>query len=115
MAEDSPNQSQIANRKSQTGGGSAQATRDLLARRARGTARALLIYGLLLGGAAGNLMDRIWMGQVIDFLDFHWYDHHWPAFNVADSAICGGIGLILLTMVMGTRRSPLEGRARDRG
>ena len=74
-----------------------------------------LAFSLLLGGAAGNLVDRIWMGQVIDFLDFHWYDHHWPAFNVADSAICGGIGLILLTMVMGARRSPLEGRARDRG
>ena len=74
-----------------------------------------LAFSLLLGGAAGNLMDRIWMGQVIDFLDFHWYDHHWPAFNFADSAICGGIGLILLNMVMGARRSPIGGKARDRG
>ena len=74
-----------------------------------------LAFSLLLGGAAGNLVDRIWMGHVIDFLDFHWYGHHWPAFNFADSAICGGIGLILLNMVMGARRSPLGGRARDRG
>jgi len=74
-----------------------------------------LAFSLLLGGAAGNLVDRVWMGHVIDFLDFHWYGHHWPAFNFADSAICGGIGLILLNMVMGARRSPLGGRARDRG
>jgi signal peptidase II len=73
-----------------------------------------LAFSLLLGGAAGNLIDRIWIGQVIDFLDFHWYNHHWPAFNFADSAICGGIGLILLNMVMGTRRSPLGGKAMDR-
>jgi signal peptidase II len=45
-----------------------------------------LAFSFLLGGAAGNLVDRVWMGQVIDFLDFHWYDHHWPAFNFADSA-----------------------------
>jgi signal peptidase II len=74
-----------------------------------------LAFSLLLGGAAGNLIDRIWIGQVIDFLDFHWYNHHWPAFNFADSAICGGIGLILFNMVMGARRSPLGGKARDRG
>ncbi len=74
-----------------------------------------LAFSLLLGGAAGNLVDRVWMGHVIDFLDFHWYGYHWPAFNFADSAICGGIGLILLNMVMGARRSPLGGRARDRG
>jgi signal peptidase II len=65
-----------------------------------------LAFSLLLGGAAGNVVDRLWMGQVIDFLDFHWHDHHWPAFNFADAAICGGIGLILLNMVMGARRDP---------
>ena len=74
-----------------------------------------LAFSLLLSGAAGNLVDRVWMGHVIDFLDFHWYGHHWPAFNFADAAICGGIGLILLNMVMGARRSPLGGRAKDRG
>lgn len=74
-----------------------------------------LAFSFLLGGAVGNLVDRVWMGQVIDFLDFHWYDHHWPAFNFADSAICGGIGLILLNMLMGPRRISPRGRARDRG
>jgi signal peptidase II len=74
-----------------------------------------LAFSLLLGGAAGNLVDRVWRGQVIDFLDFHWYDYHWPAFNFADSAICGGIGLILLNMVIGARKSPPGARTRDRG
>jgi signal peptidase II len=52
--------------------------------------------GLILGGAIGNGIDRLWLGQVIDFLDVHWYTYHWPAFNVADSAICIGVGLLLL-------------------
>lgn len=69
-----------------------------------------LAFSLLLGGAAGNMVDRLWMGQVIDFLDFHWHDYHWPAFNFADAAICGGIGLILFNMVMGARRGSFEGR-----
>ncbi len=51
---------------------------------------------LILGGAIGNLFDRIRLGHVIDFLDVYWRGHHWPAFNVADTAICVGVGLILL-------------------
>jgi signal peptidase II len=51
--------------------------------------------GLIIGGAVGNGIDRLWLGQVIDFLDFHWNTYHWPAFNVADSAICVGVGLLL--------------------
>ena len=49
---------------------------------------------LLVGGALGNLMDRIRLGKVVDFLDFR----IWPIFNVADIAICVGVGLILLAM-----------------
>lgn len=52
--------------------------------------------GLIMGGALGNGIDRLWLGQVIDFLDVHWYQYHWPAFNIADSAICIGVGLLLL-------------------
>lgn len=52
-------------------------------------------YGLVMGGAVGNLIDRILYGEVIDFLDAHWYGAHWPAFNVADSAVCIGVGLLL--------------------
>lgn len=51
---------------------------------------------LILGGAVGNLIDRLRLREVIDFLDFHWFQHHWPAFNVADSAICVGVGMLLL-------------------
>ncbi len=52
--------------------------------------------GLIIGGAVGNGIDRLWLGQVIDFIDVHVYTYHWPAFNVADSAICLGVGLLLL-------------------
>ena len=51
---------------------------------------------LVLGGALGNLYDRITLGYVVDFLNFHLNNHYWPAFNVADSAICVGVGLLLL-------------------
>lgn len=51
---------------------------------------------LVLGGAIGNLYDRITLGYVVDFLNFHINDYYWPAFNVADSAIVGGVGLLLL-------------------
>lgn len=53
---------------------------------------------LILGGATGNMVDRLRIGEVIDFLDLHWYQHHWPAFNIADSAITVGMGLLLLHM-----------------
>ena len=51
---------------------------------------------LVLGGALGNLYDRLTLGYVVDFLNFHINDLYWPAFNVADSAICVGVGLLLL-------------------
>jgi signal peptidase II len=50
---------------------------------------------LVLGGAIGNLIDRIKLGHVVDFLDVYWREHHWPAFNIADSAICTGVALML--------------------
>ncbi len=55
-----------------------------------------LALALIAGGAAGNLIDRIRFGSVVDFLDFYIRSHHWPAFNIADSAICVGAGLFLL-------------------
>lgn len=54
-----------------------------------------MALALILGGAVGNLIDRIRLGEVIDFLDLHWRDLHWPAFNVADSSITVGVGLLL--------------------
>jgi signal peptidase II len=56
-----------------------------------------LSLGLMLGGIAGNLFDRIRFQYVVDFLDFYWRNHHFPAFNVADSAICIGVGLYMIS------------------
>lgn len=52
--------------------------------------------GAILGGALGNLVDRLRLGAVVDFLDFYLGNWHWPAFNIADSAISIGVGLLLL-------------------
>ena len=59
-----------------------------------------LSFSLILSGAIGNLIDRLHYGEVIDFLDFHIAAYHWPAFNVADSAICIGIGLVALELLI---------------
>ncbi|OGR00326.1 MAG: signal peptidase II [Deltaproteobacteria bacterium RIFOXYD12_FULL_55_16] len=56
--------------------------------------------GLIAGGAAGNLLDRLRFGAVVDFLDFYLGSHHWPAFNVADSAITVGVGLFILGSIL---------------
>ncbi len=59
----------------------------------------LVSLSLILGGALGNLVDRVRMSEVIDFIDLHWYQYHWPAFNVADSAITIGVVLLLFEML----------------
>ena len=53
-------------------------------------------FALVLGGAVGNVIDRIRLGAVVDFLDFYIGNYHWPTFNVADCAICIGVFLILV-------------------
>ena len=57
-----------------------------------------LALSLILGGACGNLLDRVRFGSVVDFLDFYLGDLHWPAFNIADSSICIGVILLLWSM-----------------
>jgi|UniRef100_A0A7C5AL00 signal peptidase II len=52
-------------------------------------------YGLIFTGALGNLLDRLRLGEVIDFLDFHLGRYHWPAFNLADTLVCLGAGLLV--------------------
>lgn len=59
---------------------------------------------LILGGALGNLVDRVRLGHVIDFLDVFIGDHHWPAFNAADSSICIGVSLLILDLMLSGRR-----------
>lgn len=63
---------------------------------------ARLALGLIFGGAAGNLVDRVRFGAVVDFLDVYWRAYHWPAFNVADSAISVGVTLLALRMLIET-------------
>ena len=65
---------------------------------------AAVSLSLILSGALGNLIDRVRLGEVIDFLDAHWYEHHWPAFNVADSAICVGVFLLAIDMFLEEQR-----------
>ena len=60
--------------------------------------------GLIFGGAVGNLIDRLRFGAVVDFVDVHFRGWHWPAFNVADSAIT--VGVAVLALVVLTDRSP---------
>ncbi|MBB1126360.1 lipoprotein signal peptidase [Thiospirillum jenense] len=59
---------------------------------------------LLIGGAIGNVLDRIVRGAVVDFIDIYYANWHWPAFNLADSAITIGVGLLILDTLRGSRR-----------
>jgi signal peptidase II len=58
-----------------------------------------LAVGLIFGGAVGNLIDRVRFGAVVDFVDVHWRGWHWPAFNVADSAITVGVTVLALRLL----------------
>jgi len=72
----------------------------------RRTDRALTGWGigLVMGGAIGNVIDRARWGAVFDFADFHVGEWHWPAFNIADSAIVVGVGLMLLDSLIGEKK-----------
>lgn len=61
-------------------------------------------YALIIGGALGNLFDRLYHGFVVDFLDFYAGTYHWPAFNIADTAICIGAALIILEGFMADKK-----------
>lgn len=65
-----------------------------------------LALALILGGALGNVIDRLRFGAVVDFLDFHLAGYHWPAFNVADSAITAGVALMLIQQWRQNKDSP---------
>lgn len=64
-----------------------------------------IALALIAGGALGNLIDRLRYGSVVDFLDFYLGTYHWPAFNVADSAICVGAALFLLVNILEERKN----------
>ncbi|MCC9000535.1 MAG: signal peptidase II [Candidatus Contendobacter sp.] len=63
---------------------------------------------LILGGAVGNLIDRIWLGQVIDFIQLYYDRWYWPAFNIADSAITLGAVLLILDSLWSKNSDPLK-------
>ncbi|MDH5376991.1 MAG: signal peptidase II [Gammaproteobacteria bacterium] len=65
-----------------------------------------LSLAMILGGAIGNVIDRVRFGYVVDFLDFYWGDAHFPAFNIADSAISVGAVLLILTSFFGSEGKP---------
>jgi signal peptidase II len=63
----------------------------------------------ILGGAIGNLIDRILYGEVVDFLDFYWSNYHWPAFNLADSFITIGVAITLFFLMRAKGEDPFAG------
>ncbi len=67
-----------------------------------------VMYGLIIGGAIGNVIDRLRFGAVFDFLDFHYKSFYYPVFNIADSAICVGVFLILLEQLRGKKHSTAD-------
>jgi len=84
-------------------------------RRIRTPEQTLLAVGLslILGGALGNVIDRVWLGHVVDFIFVHWDNAYFPAFNVADSAITVGAGCLLLDAFLESGREKREKSKRE--
>ncbi len=82
-----------------------------LSRTARGHWREALPFSLVIGGALGNLIDRLLHGHVVDFIQWHWKEvYYYPSFNIADSAIVGGaIALVVFGVFSGRGKTPTEG------
>ncbi len=68
-------------------------------------------YSLILGGALGNVADRVLRGQVVDFLDFHWLNMHWPAFNLADVEITAGVTLLVAHALFQSKSNKVDAHA----
>jgi signal peptidase II len=69
----------------------------------------LIAFALIGGGAVGNLIDRIRFGEVVDFIDWYVRSWHWPTFNIADSAITVGVGLLAIEMLFPRKREEGKG------
>jgi len=78
----------------------------LLWRQSRALTTTGIALSLILGGAVGNLWDRVASGRVVDFLDVYYKSYHWPVFNLADSAIVVGASLLVLEIVFGPSKAP---------
>ena len=81
-----------------------------LARTPRGDWRTALPFALVIGGAIGNVIDRVQHGHVIDFIQWHYRGFFWPAFNIADAAIVGGAIGIALHGLLGARKPTVQVR-----
>lgn len=69
-----------------------------------------IAFGLVVGGAVGNIIDRLWLGRVIDFIVMHWqHKHTWPAYNIADAALVVGVGLMLIAIGGEPKTAPSSG------
>jgi len=76
----------------------------------------LVSQGLILGGASGNLVDRLWLGRVVDFLDLNfWPLQEWPVFNVADSCVVVGVCVLAVYLLFEQGPSPVSSDAPDQG
>ena len=77
-----------------------------LSRTKRGDWRTAAPFALVIGGALGNVIDRMRHGHVVDFIQWYWRDYHWPSFNIADSAIVAGAVCIGIFGLLGARQAP---------
>jgi signal peptidase II len=68
----------------------------------------LFAFALIGGGAVGNLIDRVRFGEVVDFIDWYYRTYHWPTFNIADSAISLGVGLLVIDMLFPKKQLTAE-------
>lgn len=83
----------------------------MMLKRLRDTETGLMTaLAFILGGAIGNLIDRIFYGEVIDFLDFYWSNYHWPAFNLADSFITLGVGITVYYLATAKGEDPFAAK-----
>lgn len=86
-----------------------------LSRTPRRDWKSALPFALVIGGAIGNVIDRLLHGHVVDFIQWHWQDHYWPAFNIADSAIVAGAIGIALFGLLDSKRSAKTSEASGNG
>ncbi len=74
----------------------------------------LMAFALIAGGAVGNLIDRLRFGDVVDFIDWYYRSFHWPTFNIADSAISIGVGLLAIDMLLPKKRTAGDAEEQQR-
>ena len=68
---------------------------------------------MIMGGAIGNVIDRIWLGYVVDFIDVYYQQWHWPAFNLADSAITVGVAIIIIDALCEARKKSKSNQTKE--